>query len=269
MSREEEGQGRAAEQRKPPLKRNPAIIRMMLALKRQLRRRKQRNQSGKPEYIVALWTRNLGGLTILSVIIAAVTAAILYKTDQTMRAAQRPWVSVDLAPSGPLTFTPEEARVEIAFILKNSGNSPAINVNVDAEIAMFIQPQKNYIDQMLDICQRAKSAPDDHALLGHAIFPGRDFTYKISMVQRRSEIENALANFSSKEKNDWFAPQIIGCASYRFAFENGRHVTQFVVGLRKRNRSNPNAPLNFKMSDGDVPVSELVLVREFIGGNAD
>ena len=78
-----------------------------------------------------------------------------------------------------------------------------------------------------------------------------------------------MSEFANAEKNDVFAPEIVGCVSYRFAYQSGRHVTQFIVDLRKKNPANPKVPLIFKMSDGDVAASELVLTRSFIGGNAN
>jgi hypothetical protein len=207
--------------------------------------------------------------TAVAVVIGFLQFRILDQTDQTLKAAQRPWVKVDPQIAGPLTYTSDEARVNIAFVLKNTGNSPAINVQIDPEIALHIQPKKNYIQQMLEICNRVKATPDDNALLGHAIFPGDIFTYKISLAKRRAEIENALSEFQNGGKEEFFSPVIVGCVSYRFAYQRGRHVTQFIVELSKKDPANPNVVVSFKMSDGDVPMSDLVLTRSFVGGNAD
>jgi hypothetical protein len=165
------------------------------------------------------------------------TLTALRKTDATiaamqtqadiMRAAQRPWVKVALQIAGPLTFTSEEARVLIAFVLTNAGNSPAINVDVNPEIALAIQPKQQYVAQMLEICGRVKTIPDDlNTLFGSTILPGDTFTYVINLPKKRAEIETAFSEFSNheKKKNDWFAPQIVGCASYRFSYQSGRHV---------------------------------------------
>ena len=214
-----------------------------------------------------------GFITALATIAIAAVAGLQWqtfeKTDQTLKATQRPWLSVDLAIAGPLTYSSDEARVEIAFLLKTSGRSPALNVQVDAEIALFIDTGKTPLGVMTEICQRAKAAPDDNPVFGHAIFPNRDFTYVINLGKKKDNVENALKDFPRKEKNDWFAPLIVGCATYRFAFEKGRHMTQFIVELGKINHENPKVHTSFKMSDGDVPASEMSLYRSFIGGNAD
>jgi hypothetical protein len=150
-----------------------------------------------------------------------------------MRAAQRPWIKVALQVAGPLTYTSEEARVTIAFLLTNTGNSPAINVEVQPEIALAIQPKQQYVARMLEICQNAKTVPDNlNRLFGSTIFPGDTFPYVTSLPKKRSDIETAFSEFSNMEgkKNDWFSPEIIGCVSYRFPYQNGRHITQFVGG---------------------------------------
>lgn len=189
----------------------------------------------------------------------------------TLVATNRPWVSVDLAIVGPLTYTQDEARIEIAFILKNTGTSPAVNVQVDAEIALFTDGRKPALDVMKEICKRAKDSPDDNAVLGHTIFKDREFTSLINIGKRKSDVENSLDGFAGVEKgkNDWFTPVIVGCVSYRFPFQKGRHITEFLADLRKINQANPRVPLAFKMSDGDVPANQLILTRSFIGGNAD
>jgi hypothetical protein len=87
-------------------------------------------------------------------------------------------------------------------------------------------------------------------LLGHAIFPGDRFTYKISLAKRRAEIEAALSEFPNAGKEEFFSPVIVGCVSYRFAYQRGRHVTQFIVELGKKDPANPNVVLSFKRSDG-------------------
>jgi hypothetical protein len=225
--------------------------------------------------------------TFFLVIVSALQMRILDRTDRatkqsadaatkaanvaedTLIATQRPWVSVELSVAGPLTFTDEEARVEIGFLLKNTGNSPAINVQVEAEIALFMGDVSGAPHEIMkQICKRAKASPDDNAVLGHTIFPNDQFPYRVNLGKRRDQIREALRNFGEKN-NDWFAPAVVGCVSYRFAFQPGRHTTEFYADLRKVDRDNPKVPLTFKMSDGNVSANQMVLLRSFIGGNAD
>jgi len=142
-------------------------------------------------------------------------------------------------------------------VLKNTGNSPAINVQLHPDIVDIMgsrSKKQSYVDQMLEICKRAETTPDDNALEGNTIFPGDTFTYdKWPLAKKTSEIEY-----------DVFAPEIIGCVSYRFSYERGRHVTQFIVDLRKY-----LGQRGFMMSDVFVRESDLVLIPSFIGGNAD
>jgi hypothetical protein len=238
------------------------------------RRTKKANETAQDRF-----ARRLANATVCMALFTAAVVVVgilqygtLDRTDQTLRAAQRPWVSVAPQIAGPLTYTPDEARVVIAFVLKNTGNSPAINVQLDPEIALANQ---DYIKRMLVICRRDETSPEDstlNALMGHTIFPHDSFTYVMNIGIRRTEIDaalNELYHNNRKTNDDWFAPEIVGCVSYRFPYQSGRHVTQFVLDLRKNYPPRPNTPLTFKMSDGDVPANDLVLTRSFIGGNAD
>jgi hypothetical protein len=176
---------------------------------------------------------------------AETSAKVAYET---LVATNRPWVSADLKIAGPLTYNETEARIEIAFVLKNTGLSPAVNVQVDAEMALFMENGTSPLDRMKEICKRAKQSPDDNPVLGHTIFKDRDFTYLINLPMPKERVRNAFDNFPDIEKgsNDWFSPSVVGCVSYRFPFERGRHVTEFIAEIRKNNPENPKVPLSFQ-----------------------
>jgi hypothetical protein len=206
------------------------------------------------------------GDTLMALQKTDATVAAMQTQADIMRAAQRPWVKVALEIAGPLTFTPEEARVAIAFVLMNTGNSPAVNVEVHPEVAQTIQPKQNFVAQMLEICRRVKTIPDDiNTLIGQTIFPGDTFTQIMFLPKRRAEIEDAFSEFQNNPKNEYFTPEIVGCVSYRFAYQNGRHVTQFIGDVRRKE----NPIISFKTSEGDVPASDLVVFRTHMGEGAD
>lgn len=184
----------------------------------------------------------------------------------TLIATNRPWVSVNLAVLSDLWYNAEgEARIEIAFILKNTGNTPANNVTVDADIVPFMRDGGIAFDDMKAICERVRGAPEGRRIMGHTIFPDDTFTYRIEMGMPKAKFENVFAD----HKVEFFTPVIVGCVSYLFPFEAGRHLTEFIVDLRKKDPANQNAPGPFRWAEGKVSKADVVLTRSFSGGNAD
>jgi hypothetical protein len=59
------------------------------------------------------------------------SAGILYKTDitlnETLLANERPWIQVDIEPSGDMRFDADGLSLSIALKLRNIGKSPAID----------------------------------------------------------------------------------------------------------------------------------------------
>jgi hypothetical protein len=188
--------------------------------------------------------------------------------EKALLVSERPWVSVEIAIASDLTYNQDgEARIEIAFILKNTGKSPATNVFVDAEFTPLMTDKGVGLDKMQEICARVRAAPTGKRLLGHSIFPGDAFTYRINLGMPKTQFDKPFANTAAL---DFFTPTLVGCVSYLFPSRiTTTHVTEFVADLRKSNPSNPKAPLAFKWADGMVRENDMVLVRSFTGGNAD
>ena len=181
-----------------------------------------------PNYILSIPTATIGFFTVVLAVVAILQWETLEKTDKTLKAQQRPWVSVKPVIAGPLTFTDEEARVEIAFLLerKTYGHSCREYVKSTAEIGPYFYFNDGApIDAMKKICARAKAAPDENPVLGHAIFPKDKFTYSINLGKRKLEIER-LRQIGHKKKRKWFGPVIVGCVRViGFRMRRGRHVT--------------------------------------------
>jgi hypothetical protein len=193
----------------------------------------------------------------------------------TLIATNRPWLSVTLDRASDLVITnAKEARVSIIFRLKNTGHSPALNAHVTADIVPIMSGGgRMALDDMKEICDRVRDAPQGKNLIGHTIFPGDTFDMIISMSVTRDKFESLLKDIPSAkdipETMDFFVPVVVGCVSYRLPFADGNHVTEFYADLRKNNPQTPNVPDSFKWADGNVPLSQLLLMRSFTGGNAD
>ena len=81
------------------------------------------------ERMMARWTRVLGGFTIALALISALTAFILYKTDQTSRLRDRAFVYFG---DPPLTPYPPNSPIVwgIGVTVANAGNMPARRLTI-------------------------------------------------------------------------------------------------------------------------------------------
>jgi hypothetical protein len=116
---------------RPPPK--PLIVRIFRTFKRQYHHAKRYGKKGETEHqrnerMMAKWTLRLGIFTIVLAFVAAVTAGILYRTDQTLRETlsvnrldQRAW----LAPSRAAI---ESGTVSVYF--GNVGKSPTLRAQI-------------------------------------------------------------------------------------------------------------------------------------------
>jgi hypothetical protein len=87
---------------------------------------------------IARWTARLVYVGGFTVVVGLLTVAVLWKqwqtfekTDETLRAAQRPWiqVSVEIGPRG-LFYNSNGANLDLIFSLRNVGNSPALGAKI-------------------------------------------------------------------------------------------------------------------------------------------
>jgi hypothetical protein len=193
----------------------------------------------------------------------------LWKAARTaLTIAERPWVSVEPGIGSGITYNERgEARIVISFIMKNTGRSPATNVDVDAEIVPFMgENGRVAFEDMREISARARSAIEGKRLTGHAVFPGQEFTYSVNLGILRARFENIFRGYPDigEQRVEIFTPVVVGCVSYRFAFQPGRHVTEFIADLR---RIDPPTPMRWV--DGNIDANNLVLIKSLIGGNPD
>ena len=116
---------------------------------------------------------------------AAVSAA---KTaEQTLVANIRPWIAMNITIGGNINFNESGGNVPIIFVPKNVGNSPAMDVRLDAEVVLFVLPDQKEIAQIQDkfldrIKARSKSSRPAIYIPGFefTLFPGSDFPRKIN-----------------------------------------------------------------------------------------
>jgi hypothetical protein len=138
---ESEGQPGKPEQRKPP--RPPVVIRVFRYLKRREERRRHAREQytghERNERTMAKWTRNVGIFNLLLVIIAAVTARILWMTMMDARTANAPILAFTHDPNAvkwvQLNPTkPGHGRIVWRWVFANVGKGTAVHVHSKASL---------------------------------------------------------------------------------------------------------------------------------------
>lgn len=243
------------------------------------------------------WTRALVWWTAALVVVGVVTAFIFWRqlntmsgqldemkstgkqTDQLIEAAananrltrdiftstERPWIRVASPTIGsPLTYDGNgDARIVINFVLTNTGKTPAINVELEAEIHPIFGDTRPMLKA---VCDRQKLRSPKAGLLGISLFPGESQRYGLNLPITRAEIEafnkNMIRDFGPGwgKGKQWITPLLVGCANYKFTFAEDHHQTPFVYSLGEGKNIGP-----INVEEGPVPMSKLTLQR-YLGG---
>ena len=185
----------------------------------------------------------------------AVTAAKeqLGVMQKQFEAADRPWLSVDAVPNGPLVFRSLGAGVNVKFTVKNVGHSVANEAVVIADVFIGKSGEDVYgkaIERQRQICEETTTT-----ITSHTVFPGDMFTdgqlviAKIPAMENGREADNTLPFFL-----------IIGCVDYRFGDQPARHRTNFIYEVV--------GPERHRIKIGqDVPADGLTFFKSSNGGN--
>jgi hypothetical protein len=153
------------------------------------------------DLLTAAFTAALAVFTWALVNVAGQQTTILEKTDQTLKAAQRPWVSIDPAQAGgDFEFGTPNAALLVAFGLKNYGNSPALNVEMDGEMRVFASGAAiNFqaLDRQNFICDRLRTRLIGNRGSGFTLVPNEPTIYQnIYFSVAEQEVEKGAFQFS-------------------------------------------------------------------------
>ena len=217
-----------------------------------------------------MFTAILALATLSLVWVAALQWNTLEKTDETLRAAQRPWIKYsDIQIASPLTYNENGMNITLRFFLKNTGTSPAQNVFPHVFITSNM---RNLLDpgEQRRKCEAVRQRPARAIEAGFTYFPGDDpIAQDIGVSIPKEEIENAIALW--RTDLPFVFPVIMGCINDRFPFGAGEsHQTGFIFRLSHIVGGPPNPALvGIDTSLGDIPQSDLRLTINYIGSYAD
>ncbi len=195
--------------------------------------------------------------------------------EKTLVATQRPWVSVEMKIISPLTYDAEgNAQITIGFMLKNIGNSPAVELDLIAELHPIFGDAVAKKQKLCDAVRKSHPLDSRVSEWGLVLFPQQSMPFGQALSVSHKEIEEfnlAQAGDSPiwpKDRLIWPA-KIIGCVNYKFTFTDGYHQTGFVGLLHRPSPDGPNYPPVMFRAGEDVPIEAMELIPSRFGSSAD
>jgi hypothetical protein len=163
-------------------------------------------------YIEIILTLALVGIAYLQYAVYTRQAAIMDTQTRILKVDKRPWIKVTPAVSGRLAFFEwnhqKGISVPLQFILKNYGESPAVNVIVRAHIVEHPgNPKRSELGGPQEqACEMARSDAKEKPLGGTAIFPNEP-----------GSIEQVIGTNGVYKTKSRVSFAVVGCAIYMFS----------------------------------------------------
>ena len=219
---------------------------------------------------------SIGFFTAVLCLVAWLQWRTFEKTDVTLRAVQRPWISIEVTPASDLVIGKKDATVRFRYTLTNVGNSPAMNVVVWPRLVAnkfdTFPPDevRKHCDGMAASLHRDQR---DLFLFGHVIFPreGKAIEEGASVdvvlpVPKPTPPPNSLT------VNPWVVPPnlftgegvtvrrslyVVSCVDYQSSLESDHHQTAEIRYLMRINSAGENDIA--LLSEETIPKDELEL----------
>jgi hypothetical protein len=168
--------------------------------------------------------------------------------------AQRPWVSVKAAVGqNGLYFNVNGANLDLVFQLNNTGNTPAITMQIIGSPSIDIKTNE-LMRELERVCVEAKHQPTNPKMVGYTIFPHAPLTIPTTYSFAGTQTLEAITN----KQHGFLFPVVIGCIDYFLTYgEPAHHQSRFVCTL---DRLTPEGPRAIRTADGDVAANFLRLV---------
>jgi hypothetical protein len=197
------------------------------------------------------WFTDVGIFTAVLAFIAGLQLTTMNKTDETLRAAQRPWIDiVDTKLANDISFDTNGARITFAFNLVNKGNSPALKINVwdaffpnqpDETILNFGTPRVGIVD----------------ADVKDIIFAGANATRTAASYVWR-DVYQKIKPLNGAIHTIW----AVVCARYQFSFAVEPHFTCYSFGMYSKTKDHI-----FSNREPEVPISQNDIMFKYWGAS--
>jgi len=223
-------------------------FRRKAAIEAERSKKASENWRSKLKNPIVLFTALLVVVGVLQCVVLVFQWRTFEKSDETLKAQQRPWIELNPVIDGDLGWSGDELTLPVHFDLKNSGHSPALNARQfsktllvwDDNLARKIEEQ---------ICEEFNKANEEG--YGITIFPNappirNPTTFEIT----KEEISKFKANPPTFPR-----PLVVGCASYFSSVDHSVHNTGFMYLIRPR-----PAQLPFELPKKPIPANSLDLI---------
>jgi hypothetical protein len=185
---------------------------------------------------------------------------------------ERPWLSVEVVPNGPILFSRGTPNLSVKFIIKNDGHSVANEVTVRAQV--FIAEWGNGensihtapVKRQKTLCESLEQKVLHKQ--GVTIFPNKTEEMYSSFGLNRQEMEAyRIAGKDGEVTVYGTVPVLVGCIDYAFGDKPFRGQTGFIYEAHIFDPArDPAHPLFIRIGN-DVPMNKLALVKYFFGGD--
>lgn len=190
----------------------------------------------------------------------------------------RPWIALDIDLAGPLAYDAAgwsaglRWHIPLKYELKNTGNSPALEVDIFAEMMPFmisVYPPDSIIKdgfpqgtptKLTDSAAELKRMCATFANLKKFFKDGRTL-FRDKTISGVLEINGDPAKFESAKNTPGYSGNflILVCASYRFTGEDELHHTADAFALYR-----PNGKID--IAGETIPVQGLRIAAQPMGG---
>ncbi len=193
---------------------------------------------------------------------AAKTSADAAKSAAETAAAQlemtdRPWVTIDVLITGPLTYSDEGVQMNFSFVPKNIGHSPAQDVLISPQLIPVSMGDDVRVKQN-QICKVANQT----GFPKYTLFPDEPFTQPFGLGM---SAESIAARWGKLPPNmglpDPIPIALVGCVDYTYGTSRRHHQTGFALDVDLKDGRLPLRSL------APIPPRSLILRQHPNGGH--
>jgi len=190
---------------------------------------------------------------------------------KTAVASIRPWIDLDAAVIGPLTFDNQGAHLPLVVSIQNVGHSPAVRVGEHQEfIQTLLNSDPEPWQELKRVCTQAagESAQPANRGVTVTIFEKKPHFSQLQMTMGPQELAKTLKDIFPEMPNPptFVEAKIIWCVGYRGDFESTTHRTGYIWEVQRKTK---NGFAHIERNGDDVPKEELVLTPSIFGPLAD
>jgi hypothetical protein len=193
----------------------------------------------------------------------------------TLIASNRPWLDMDIVPTGPFRFDNTGGHLLVGIATSNFGHSPAIRVTSTQEFIQVIIGSPNPWQEIKNLCHEAggASALASNRGVTQTVFPGKpqgeNWDLSISNFELNRTIEG---NFGIKPppRLPYVYPVIVRCVAYSADFSKETHHIGYAWNVFRRDPRVANGIGLIDPKAGNLPQNQVLIIKyPFIGPLAD